>query len=135
MPLKRVERINYKCLEIGQMRKDLGVLKNPEVNYNKEVCRKLAGNLFEKRKREGSANYYIPVLTTDNIKIYNDKEDNKLAIDLLENTPIKYIGNVLSNQVTSKIETDKKMILKLFKIIDSFKLKEEKILNLGIKLI
>ena len=76
-PLKRVERINYKCLEIGQMRKDLGVLKNPEVNYNKEVCRKLAGNLFEKRKREGSANYYIPVLTTDNIKIYNQNNKKK----------------------------------------------------------
>ena len=47
-PIKRVERINYKNLEIGQMRKDLGLIRNPK--YNKEKCKKFAGNLFEKRK-------------------------------------------------------------------------------------
>ena len=61
-PLKRVERINYKNLEIGQMRKDLGALKNPKSNYNKEKGKKFAGNQFEKRKKKGSVNY-IPVLT------------------------------------------------------------------------
>lgn len=92
------------------------------------------------KKRSDFIDDYMKVLTEKKIKdfiklflpgisfskIYNEKEGNKLAIDLLENTSIKYIGNILSNQVTSKIEIDKKTILKLFKIIDSFKLKEEK---------
>ena len=72
LPLKRVERINYKNLEIGNMRKDLGIIKNPNVNYNKEKGQKFAGNLYEKRKRQGSVNY-IPVLTIDNIHLYNQK--------------------------------------------------------------
>ena len=57
--------------------------------------------------------------------LYNDKDVNKVVIDLLENTPIEYIGNVLSSQVGYKIEADKRTILKLFKIIDSFNKKEE----------
>jgi len=57
--------------------------------------------------------------------LYNDKDVNKVAIDLLENTPIEYIGNVLSSQVGYKIEADKRTILKLFKIIDSFNKKKE----------
>ena len=74
-PLKRVERINYKNLEIGQMRKDLGLIRNPK--YNKEKCKKFAGNLFEKRKKEGSVNH-IPVLTIDNLNIYNQKYKKKI---------------------------------------------------------
>lgn len=74
-PLKRVERINYKNLEIGQMRKDLGLITNPK--YNKEKCKKFAGNLFEKRKKEGSVNH-IPVLTIDNLNIYNQKYKKKI---------------------------------------------------------
>ena len=70
LPLKRVERINYKCLEIGQMRKDLGLIRNPKPTFNKEKCKKFAGSLFEKRKKEGSVNY-IPVLTINNLNQYN----------------------------------------------------------------
>lgn len=67
LPLKRVERINYKGLEIGNMRKDLQ--NNNKAYINKEKGKKLAGNLFEKRKREGSVNF-IPVLTVDNLFNY-----------------------------------------------------------------
>ena len=72
MPLQRVERINYKGLEIGNMRKNLQ--KNDDyVNINKEKGEQIAGNLFEKRKKEGSVNF-IPVLSMDNmetLKTYN----------------------------------------------------------------
>ena len=73
-PLKRIERINFKYLEIGQIRKDLGLLKksNANVNYNREKCKQFAENLFEKRKRQGSVNF-IPVLTINNINLYNQK--------------------------------------------------------------
>jgi len=57
--------------------------------------------------------------------LYNYKDVNKVVINILENTPIEYIGNVLSSQVGYKIEADKRTILKLFKIIDSFNKKEE----------
>ena len=57
--------------------------------------------------------------------LYNDKDVNEVVIDILENTPIEYIGNVLSSQVGYKIEADKRTILKFFKIIDSFNKKEE----------
>ena len=66
---------------------------------------------------------FLPDISFSNI--YNDKNVNKVVIDLLENTPIEYIGNVLSSQVGYKIEADKRTILKLFKIIDSFNKKEE----------
>jgi hypothetical protein len=74
-PIKRVERINYKNLEIGQMRKDLGIIRNPK--YNKEKCKKFAGNLFEKRKKEGSVNH-MPILTIDNLNVYNQKYKKKI---------------------------------------------------------
>lgn len=81
-PLKRVERINYKNLEIGQMRKDLGIIRNPK--YNKEKCKKFAGNVFEKRKKEGSVNH-IPVLTIDNLNVYNQKYKKKINQQKLQN--------------------------------------------------
>ena len=69
LPLKRVERISYKGLEIGNIRKDLQ--KGNEVKINKEKGKKMAKNLFEKRKRNGSVNF-IPVLTVDNLTSYKN---------------------------------------------------------------
>ena len=68
LPLKRVERINYKGKEIGKMRKSLGVYcqDNPYVFIDKEKAGKFASHLFEKRKREASANYK-PVESIDNL--------------------------------------------------------------------
>ena len=66
---------------------------------------------------------FLPDISFANL--YNYKDVNKVVIDLLENTPIEYIGNVLSSQVGYKLEADKRTILKLFKIIDSFNKKEE----------
>ena len=68
LPLKRVERINYKEKEIGKMRKSLGVYcqENPYVFIDRERAGKFASHLFEKRKREASANYK-PVESIDNI--------------------------------------------------------------------
>lgn len=94
-PLKRVERINYKCLEIGQMRKDLGALKNQNVNYNKEKCHQFAKNLFEKRKRNGSINY-IPVLTIDNINLYN--QNNKTNFRQSNKLKTQNNNNLVSSQ-------------------------------------
>ena len=101
MPLKRVERINYKCLEIGHMRKDLGLIRNPKPNYNKDKCKKLAGNLFEKRKRKGSVNY-IPVLTLDNLSTYNEKFRKIKNQENSGNLEGEYAKNLL---VTSNGET------------------------------
>ena len=71
LPLKRVERINYKGKEIGKMRKNLGVycLENPYVYIDRERAGKFASHLFEKRKREASANYK-PVESIDNLYLY-----------------------------------------------------------------
>ena len=69
LPLKRVERINYKGIEIGNIRKDLQ--KNNKVNINKEKGKKLAKSIFQKRKRQGSVNF-IPVLTVDNLSSYKN---------------------------------------------------------------
>jgi len=68
LPLKRVERINYKGKEIGKMRKSLGVYcqENPYVFIDREKAGKFASHLFEKRKREASANYK-PVESIDNL--------------------------------------------------------------------
>ena len=68
LPLKRVERINYKEKEIGKMRKSLGVYcqNNPYVFIDKERAGKFASHLFEKRKREASANYK-PMESIDNL--------------------------------------------------------------------
>ena len=66
---------------------------------------------------------FLPDISFANL--YNYKDVNKVVIDILENTPIEYIGNVLSSQVGYKIEADKRTILKLFKIIDSLNKKEE----------
>jgi hypothetical protein len=68
LPLKRVERINYKGKEIGKMRKSLGeyCMENPYVFIDKERAGKFASHLFEKRKREASANYK-PVESIDNL--------------------------------------------------------------------
>ena len=68
LPLKRVERINYKGKEIGKMRKSLGeyCMDNPYVFIDKERAGKFASHLFEKRKREASANYK-PMESIDNL--------------------------------------------------------------------
>ena len=99
LPLKRVERINYKCLEIGQMRKDLGLIRNPKPNFNKEKGKKFAGNLFEKRKKKGSVNY-IPVLTIDNLNAYNQKFRK-----IYQNTKNTEGEKIKNNLVVSNDET------------------------------
>jgi hypothetical protein len=80
-PLKRVERINYKGLEIGNIRKDLQ--KDEEANINKEKGKQLAGNLFEKRKRMGSITF-IPVLTVDNLNEHKNyyQHPKKKSVEL-----------------------------------------------------
>lgn len=81
-PLKRVERINYKGLEIGNMRKSLQTNDNYDF-INKEKGEQIAGNLFEKRKKEGSVNY-IPMLSMDNLdtlKSYNMEQKKKIQIE------------------------------------------------------
>ena len=138
---KKVEENNRSTINEKEKLVDIIMEKNEsndKINKegNQELIYEIETQIFDAfiqaydqyKKKSDFIDDYMKVLTEKKIKdfitlflpeisftkIYNDKEDNKLAIDLLENTPIKYIGNVLSNQVTSKIETDKKMILKLF---------------------
>ena len=96
MPLKRVERINYKCLEIGHMRKDLGLIRNPKPTYNREKGRRFAENLYEKRKREGSVKY-IPVLTMDNLNEYNENYRKNLI-----KTKVKEAHSITNNNNLTK---------------------------------
>ena len=121
MPLKRVERINYKCLEIGQMRKDLGLIRNPKPTFNKEKCKKFAGNLFEKRKKGGSVNY-IPVLTIDNLNQYN--KNFRKFYQKPENNDV---SNTKKNLVVSNEETwNKKYKHNTYKSnMPKFKIKKE----------
>ena len=101
MPLKRVERINYKCLEIGHMRKDLGLIKNPKPTFNKEKGKKFAVNLYEKRKREGSVNH-IPNITLDNMNEYNENYKKNLLKEKIRqahsSTNINNLTNYNNNE-------------------------------------
>ena len=148
-------RLNYKkknIFDIVMKRKES--IDKPIEKENQELIYEIETKIFDAfikvyeqykkiKKKEEEKSYFIDnimkILNEKTIKdfialflpdisfsnIYNDKNVNKVVIDLLENTPIEYIGNVLSSQVVYKIEADKRTILKLFKIIDSFNKKEE----------
>lgn len=80
LPLLRVERINYKNIEIGQMRQKL------QSNYNsgvdQEKGKQFASNVFARRLKAGGK--YIPIASIDDL--YGDKngkknnEDNKIKV-------------------------------------------------------
>lgn len=80
MPLIRVERINYKNLEIGQMRQKL------QTNYNsgvdKEKGKKFASNVFAKRLKQGGK--YVPIKPIDDLYDKKDKLPNKGKKDLIK---------------------------------------------------
>ena len=73
LPLVRVERINYKNIEIGQMRQKL------QSNYNngvdKEKGKQFANNIFSKRLKEGGK--YTPVKPIDDLYGENNKNEEK----------------------------------------------------------
>ena len=59
LPLMRVERINYKNKEIGQMRRELGkyCMKNPYVYIDQKKGEEFANSMFQKRlKSKGNKN-------------------------------------------------------------------------------
>ena len=59
LPLMRVERINYKNIEIGHMRRELGkyCLKNPYVYIDQKKGEEFANSMFQKRlKSKGNKN-------------------------------------------------------------------------------
>lgn len=99
-PLKRVERINYKCLEIGEMRRSLRNLKTKNANFNKEKGKNFARNLFEKRKRQRSVNQF-PVLTMENLSSYNlhNQQDRK-NYQSFKNKKL-FINNLASSNIES----------------------------------
>ena len=72
LPLKRVERINYKNLEIGELRQSL---KSDYVYINKEKGRNFASNLFKKRLKQSGK--YTPVKSIDDLYKNKIAEKNK----------------------------------------------------------
>ena len=72
MPLKRVERINYKNLEIGELRKSL---KTNYVYINKEKGRNFANNVFTRRLKQSGK--YVPVKSIDDLYKHKTIEQNK----------------------------------------------------------
>ena len=76
LPLVRVERINYKNIEIGQMRQKL------QSNYNngvdKEKGKQFANNIFSKRLKEGGK--YTPVKPIDDLYGENNKLNEEQQI-------------------------------------------------------
>lgn len=79
LPLLRVERINYKNIEIGQMRQKL------QSNYNsgvdQEKGKQFASNVFARRLKAGGK--YIPIASIDDLygdKNGKNKEDNKIKV-------------------------------------------------------
>ena len=79
LPLIRVERINYKNIEIGQMRQKLHTDYNSAVDVEKG--KQFASNIFVKRLKQGGK--YVPVgpiddLYGENTNILNKQEDKDL---------------------------------------------------------
>ena len=76
LPLKRVERINYKNLEIGELRQSL---KGKEVFINKEKGENFASNVFTRRLKQSGK--YVPVKSIDDLyknqKIVENEEEKK----------------------------------------------------------
>ena len=86
IPLIRVERINYKNIEIGQMRQKL------QSNYNnavdKEKGKEFANNLFSKRLKEGGK--YVPIKPVDDLYGQNNAldEEKKKNIKMFKNNKV-----------------------------------------------
>ena len=79
LPLIRVERINYKNIEIGQMRQKLHTDYNSAVDVEKG--KQFASNIFVKRLKQGGK--YVPVgpiddLYGENTNILNKQEEKDL---------------------------------------------------------
>ena len=77
LPLKRVERINYKTKEIGHMRRDLAKYSHTSkyVYINKEKGKEFAGNVFARRIKERGK--YVPMKSIDDL--YNTEKNKKLS--------------------------------------------------------
>ena len=71
LPLIRVERINYKNLEICKMRQKLQSAYGGEIN--KQKGQQFATNVFEKRLKQGQK--YAPVTRTEKIYIENNNNN------------------------------------------------------------
>lgn len=81
LPLIRVERINYKNLEICQMRKKLQSVYGGEIN--KQKGQQFATNVFTKRLIQGKK--YVPVSPKDKLIIENNNNNNTLEKKEVEN--------------------------------------------------
>ena len=73
LPLLRVERINYKNIEIGQIRQKLQSNYNSSVDVKKG--KQFASNVFAKRLKQGGK--YVPVATIDDLYGENTNKLNK----------------------------------------------------------
>ena len=92
LPLIRVERMNYKNLEICQMRRKLQSVYGGEINRQKG--QQFATNVFNKRLKQGKK--YAPV--TPNDKLYKDKNNNNTLQK-------KEVENISNNNTKNKLYT------------------------------
>ena len=104
LPLIRVERINYKNIEIGQMRQKLHTDYNSAVDVEKG--KQFASNIFVKRLKQGGK--YVPVgpiddLYGENTNILNKQEEKDLKNkkDKMDNNNNKEIWTKKYKQVNA----------------------------------
>ena len=90
LPLIRVERINYKNLEICNMRKKLKSVYGGEIN--KEKGQQFATNVFEKRLKQGKK--YAQATPEDKLnKEKNDNNNNNNSNNNLQKNEVETITN------------------------------------------
>ena len=96
LPLIRVERINYKNIEIGQMRQKLHTDYNSAVDVEKG--KQFASNIFVKRLKQGGK--YVPVGPIDDLYGENTNILNKQEEKGLKNKKDKMDNN--NNEIWTK---------------------------------
>ena len=98
LPLIRVERINYKNIEIGQMRQKLHTDYNSAVDVEKG--KQFASNIFVKRLKQGGK--YVPVGPIDDLYGENTNILNKQEEKDLKNKKDKIDNNNNNNEIWTK---------------------------------
>ena len=98
LPLIRVERINYKNIEIGQMRQKLHTDYNSAVDVEKG--KQFASNVFVKRLKQGGK--YVPVGPIDDLYGENTNILNKQEEKDLKNKKDKIDNNNNNNEIWTK---------------------------------
>ena len=104
LPLMRVERINQKNLEIGQMRQ---ALQSHDIDIDQEKGKKFASNVFIKRLKQ--AGEYKPVKSIDNL--YSNL-NTKSQVTNSSNNKNKLFTHKPNNEIWTRKYRNNKDIIK-----------------------